>query len=315
MIRDRSRSPFPRARRHRSLARRALLNTTRGLSILALALLAGACPDAPADTGSPAVVAPSPDARIEELIAILTPLEETVTSDVSDARLIRGRELEGELSAGGREVGLAALEALKHVHERQSLRGKGERVIAVERGLLTVAARAAPEDTRPLLRALSTEYGAALDLRTEAMLLWAETSPEEALEALEPIVVQSRQSKTSPPQEFVVKAFVIACEKTGRSPVQALATVATDLFQEGAARVRAVKELGRHTDPLAQQALQTILVESTGDGYLRRMATQSILASLPAESACAIFAKVADKEADMNFLRFLADVLEKNCAN
>jgi hypothetical protein len=183
------------------------------------------------------------------------------------------------------------------------------------RGLLPDAAPAAPLDSRELLHNMVTQYGTALDLRTEAVLLYAETSPAQALEVLSPLVVQQRAESTLPPAEFLVAAYVTACEKTGTSPVDALATVATNLFQEGAARVRAVKELGKHGEPRAVQALQAILVESTGDGYLRRMAVQSLLKNLPRESACEVFLRVADKEADLNFLQFLRDVLDKNCSN
>jgi hypothetical protein len=298
-----------RARRDR-LAERPLnecaLSNTSLLPALVLAigtLIGGAgCAD-DASASSDAKVA-TPDARVHELIEVLTPLRETVTSDIMDQKFLRGQELLSELRGGGREVGLAALRAL----------GPGDnQVIDVERGLLDVASHAAPKDSLPLLEVLVTQYGPSLALRTEAVMLLAETSPQRAIEILEPIVARSRSSQTLPPAEFLVKSWVIACEQTGRSPVKELASVATDLFQDEAARIRATKELGRHTEPLATQALQAILIESTGDGYIRRMAVQGLRKSLPRESACAVFQRVAEREADMNFAKFLADTLDEHC--
>lgn len=244
------------------------------------------------------------DARIADLIEAYTPLDRTVTSDVKDAKFERQLKALDECSKGGTAVGHAALAALQRPHEK---------AVDVERALLTVGARAATAEALPLLENLVTQYGTALDLRTEAALLLAEVAPERALVVLEPMVTKQRQQQTMPPAEFLVKAWVIACEKTGTSPVNVLCDVATNLFQEEAARVRSVKELGRHKDPRAEAALRTILVESTGDGYLRRMAAQSLHAVLPAETACTLLHEVASKEADMNFLRFLVDALDEWC--
>ncbi|MBL8858238.1 MAG: hypothetical protein JNL28_07040 [Planctomycetes bacterium] len=246
----------------------------------------------------------TPEGMVAELVEAYTPLDRTVTSDVEDAKFVRQLKVLDQCSQGGEEVGRVALERLRQPHER---------IVGVERALLMVAARAATKDTQPLLEKLVLEYGSALELRTEAALLLAEVAPERALEILEPMITKTKQTMTMPPAEFLVRAWVIACERTGRSPVPALADVATNLYQEGAARVRAVKELGRHKDPRSEAALRTILVESTGDGYLRRMAAQSLHAILPAEMACALFNEVASKEADMNFLRFLANALDLWC--
>jgi hypothetical protein len=271
----------------------------------ALLLVGGltACPDA---NGAGTAAKGSADARIQEYIEVLTPLEETVTSDITDAKFIRRMELTAELSAAGPEVGQAALRALQ-TQERK--------VVAVERGLLTVGAKAATAEALPLLENLVTQYGPSLDLRTEASLLLAEVAPERALPILEPLVLRKVRNQTTPPVEFLVVAWCTACDKTGRSPVPELCDVATDLMQEGSARVRAVKELGRRPDPRGELALRAILVESTGDGYLRRMVAQALRDTLPAESACSIFRAVADKEQDMNFLLFLGDMLEKNCGS
>jgi hypothetical protein len=297
--------------RHRPLARRALSNRTGRARMLVASLAAlfcglcwllnGGC----GRGGSHAeALSMTPEARVGRLVDILTPLDKTVTSDVSDARFHKSQDMLAELSSAGPEVGRAALHALQ---ERK------EKVVDIERGLITVAAKSDTQETLPLLEKLVTQYGAAIDLRTEATLLIAEVAPERAWQLLQPMVTQQRPDSTTAPAEFLLRAFVTACEKTGRSPVKELANVATNLFQDEAARVRAVKELGKYSDPLAEQALRTILIESTGDGYLRRMAAQSIVKSLPRESACDILKQVADHEAELNMLQFLMNVIDQNC--
>ncbi|MFT7487275.1 MAG: HEAT repeat protein, partial [Candidatus Paceibacteria bacterium] len=84
-------------------------------------------------------------------------------------------------------------------------------------------------------------------------------------------------------------------------------------YKDDAARHQAVKELGKHKTPHAHMALRQILVESTGNAYLRRKAAQAIKESFPREEACAIFAEISTMEADNNFLLFLADMIEDNC--
>jgi HEAT repeat protein len=269
-----------------------------------LAFGAGAC-----DRTTSAGTDPSHEAELKELVEVLSPLGKTVTSDITDRRFLRGRELLAKLGASERACGERALEMLK----TQPAEGK-PRPVDVERALLDIGARAAPEDARPLLETLITEYGPSLDLRTEATLLLAETAPKRAVEILEPLVTQARPGKTLPPPEFIVEAFTSACDKIGRSPVPELADVATNLYMDETARIRAVKKLGHRNDPLALKALQAILVESTGDGYLRRMAAQGLRDTLSREDACDIFRNVADHEADLNFIEFLRDMLEKNCS-
>ena len=66
-------------------------------------------------------------------------------------------------------------------------------------------------------------------------------------------------------------------------------------------------------EPIGQRALESCLVESSGDGYLRRMSAQSLRDLLPSESACALFAEVARRESDINFRAFLLDMMQRNC--
>lgn len=289
--------------RSSSPAKRAIWLGLIGL----LSWLGPSCDHGDASGANSAQASQPPRERIDRLVKAFTPLAKTVTSDKTDAQFIEGQRLLGELSAAGPEVGREALARLaEHSQEKRPQQ--------VERALLIVGAHAAPEDAKVLLENLITQYGTDLALRTEATLLLAEVQPARALELLEPYVRRARASQTLPPAEFIVRAWVTACERTKTNPVPALADAAANMFMEEAARVRAVKELGRHPDDrLAEKTLSAILIESTGDGYLRRMAAQSLLAMLPREEACVLFTQVADKEADANMLQFLKDILDKNC--
>jgi hypothetical protein len=280
------------------------LGALPALAGLALVLGALGC-DRPSKAGS----AQTCDDQLKELVEVLSPLGKTVTSDITDRRFLRGRELLGILRASGPACGEKALEILREKPET----GK-TRPVDVERALLDVAAHAAPDTTLPLLETLVNDYGPSLDLRTTAMLLLAEIHPKRAVEILQPLVTQAKPGRTLPPPEFLVEAFTTACDATGRSPVPELADVATNLFMDETARIRAVKKLAKRQEPLALQALQAILVESTGDGYLRRMAAQGLRDTLSREDGCEIFRRVADKEADLNFIEFLRDMIEKNCS-
>ena len=295
---------FASAVRSSSPGRCAVWHALFGL----LLLLLPACDNGDGTNSSPSRDSRSPRERIDELVQVFTPLAKTVTSDKTDAQFIRGEELLRELSAAGPAVGNEALARLKVAVPEK-------RPQAVERALLIVGARAAPDDSAVLLENLVKEFGTDIALRTEATLLLSEVHPARALEVLEPFVRRARQNQTLPPQEFLVRAYVTACERTKTDPVPAMADVAANLFMDEPARVRAVKELGTHTgNRLAEKALSAILVESTGDGYLRRMAAQSLLAILPRESACSLLTQVAGKEADVNMQLFLKDMLDKNCA-
>ncbi len=299
----RSPRPLPPAR----VSRCAFLHSVRLLSLACLGpLLAGCGPQSPPPAASTSV-RPERLAQLERLIELSTPLTETVTSDITDRRFIEAQALLAELSSTDPALGQAALARLRQ--ERGEDLPKD-----VERVLIQVAAHADPAGTQTLLENLVTQYGAELSLRTEAALAFAEVHPERALEVLEPYVRKGRQDSTMPPAEFLVRSWIIACGKAGRDPVPVLADVATNLYMEPAARVMAVKELGQHPENrLSQQAVSAILIESTGDGYLRRMATQSLLKLVPREDACTILTQVADREGDTNMLFFLRDVLDKNC--
>jgi len=242
--------------------------------------------------------------QVVELIRLLTPLDPTLTSDHHDNHLHARRALQAELEAGGEEVGRAALTAF-HRHRND--------IVDVRRGLLQVAARSAPEDTAPLLEKLVVEYGHPLDERAEAALLIGEAAPERALEVLEPLCRRTKRNETLPHDEFLIRGWVKACEAMEISPVPVLVDNATNITKDETSRHYSVKQLGNHVDPLGRQAIEIILVESTGNGYIRRMAAQSLRKTLSAEEACALFKEVADREAGTNFLAFLLDVIAETC--
>lgn len=312
VVRDARASHAERAQANgRALARRSTLLVggviACGAALVLQSALGGCGPSGQAASKA----GKSPEvAQIDELVEALTPIAPDLTSDILDRHWHHGQELLAKAKAGPRAVGLVALQRLREGAPKDE---KGVPIQPVELGLLSVAAHAAPEDARPLLEALVLQFGPSLYLRTEALLCLAETSPQRALEILEPMVTKARPTQTMPPAEFIVGAWIIACDKTGRSPVKELADVATNLFYDETARIKATKELGKRKEPLAAKALSAILIESTGDGYLRRMASQGLRDVLSREDACEIFRQVFDREADENMKRFLLDMIEKNC--
>ncbi len=289
---------------------RALVNARKPLvgAVLLVALSISSC--GPESQAQPAVaVAPAARQQIEELIEALKPLSPDLTSDILDRHFHLGQERLARAKSSSREVGLAALQRLR---EGAPTDKEGVPIQPVEIGLLQAAAHAAPEDTRPLLEALVTQSGQSLYLRTEALLCLADTSPNRALEILEPMVTKARPNQTMPPAEFLVGAWITACGHTGRSPVKELADVATNLYYDETARIKAVKALRNYREPLASQTLMAMLIESTGDGYLRRMAAQGLLQLLSREDACRVLNTVLSREADPDLIRFLQDMIEKN---
>ncbi len=242
---------------------------------------------------------------IDRLVAALTPIDPNLTSDHHDRWLHAGRALREELRGAAPEVGVAALRRLRDSNVRDPL---------VRRGLLEVGAYAAPDVARPILIRLIDEYGHDFAVRTFAVEFLSETSPEAALELLEPYLrKRGKPNKTMPPDEFLVRGYATAARKTGLDPTLILSDVATNLWMEDAARHFAVQELGNYPGPYARSVLEALLVESTGNAYIRRKAAQALRDSAPAESACEVFRRVADREADGNMLAFLLDMLRENC--
>jgi hypothetical protein len=268
-------------------------------------LLLGAC----ADSGAAAQKAPRGGAgadveqEIGDLVRALTPLPATAPSGEGHAWFARRKQTLERLRAAGPEVGRAALQAF----------ADEERPPAVRGGLLDVAAHAAPEETRTLLVELVTHYGADLGLRKEACLLLGETAPETALAVLEPILLEVPRSATYPPDDALLDAWIRAAQALGRDQGSVLAAIATDTLQSQEARHRAAKGLGEFESVIGRSALEHVLVESGGNNYLRRVAAQSLRATVPPAELCPRLEDVLAHEADQNFAQFLDDLVRKTC--
>jgi len=245
---------------------------------------------------------------VDRLIELSEPLDPTLTSDHHDRRLHEVRAALAEMRQAPPEVGRLALRTFQEKEKNPE-----EVPDAVRRHLLIVAAHSAPAETTPLLETMTMKYGHKMEMRAEAAFLLGEVAPTRAVELLGPELKKKRPTSTMPDDEFLLRAYVTGCKGSGADPVPVLASVVTNIFKQDAARHQAAEELGNHSDPLAQQALRAILVESTGNSYLRIKAAQAIRKALPREEACAIFELIAQQEADTNFLEFLADMIQENC--
>lgn len=255
------------------------------------------------------VDAPVPQEARERIGAFLEamvppPLDET--SDVHDRWLHRTRKMVAELCAAGEDVGNAALQAYC---------GEASDYTVTRWRLLQIGATAAPRSAAPLLRELMLTYGYRRDDRAEATLLYAQADPAGYLEdAREHLLRHERPKKTMPADEFLVRGWVRACEELGVSPVEICADVATNLWMESYARIVAIETLAKHGDDgLAREALRTCLIESTGDGNIRRNAAQAIRDGWAREDACALLEDVLSKEVDINFAGFLTTLLHAHC--
>ncbi len=240
-------------------------------------------------------------AEIKSFVEAMIPPAIEETSDLHDEWLRQTRALRKMMEAREEEIGNAALHAFTgEVSDRTVTR----------QALLRIGARCSPNAAAPLLRELMVTYGYRYDDRTEAAVLLAEADPELYMkEAAAHLRRRKRATKTMPPDEFLIRAWVTACERTQTSPVDMLADAATNLILDPPARYAAAEALGRYPDDaLGREALKACLVESTGDAYLRRKAAQAIRVSFNTEEACALFSHILALEVDATFATFLADM-------
>ncbi len=239
-----------------------------------------------------------------DLIAALTPPPERSSNSVHDDWLARRRLALERSKEASPEFGSKALEAFE---ERR------EAPIAVRNGLLEAAANANPTAAVPVLAQLVAEYGEDLGVRTEACRLLGESGPERAIEVIGPILADPERPVTSPPDESLLAGWLRAHEILGREPLPYLALIATDIQRDESTRHLAVRALANYPSKLTTSALEEVLTESTGNAYLRRLATQSLLQVVPKAEFCPLVERVYDREADLNFQLFLADVIERHC--
>jgi HEAT repeat protein len=278
------------------------------LVLLAALVLASGCdevasgPGASGARGDADARAPARDVR--DLITALTPPPgDAIPVVKSEYHLQRKRTLERLRGAG-------------EAHGREALRVLREEPPStpdVRAGLLDVAAHAAPEASEPLLVELTTTFGEDLLVRKRACELLGTTRPERAIEVLEPILRNEADGRTYPPEETMLEAWTAAMEALERDPVPLLALVATDLQRTQDVRHLATRALGRHDTPLSRQALETLLVESSGNGYIRRLALQSLRELLPQAEFCALVKRTQSNEADPEMIVFFQSALDLRC--
>ena len=277
--------------------------------LLLTAGLLAACGAEETAAGAPETIAGSAapleaSRAIRDLITAVTPLAPTVSVSEKNAWFGRRKETLERLRAAGPEVG------------QEALRVYGERTDSlpeIRAGLLEVAAYAAPEASRELLVELVSAYGEHLHLRTKAAEFLARTSPDRAVEVIEPILAGDVPRRTYPPQERLLVAWSDACVRIDRDRFPFLCEVATDLKRTGDVRNAAVRMLGEEPHPQGRQALEGLLVESSGNSYVRRLAAQSLRATIRDAEFCPLLERILENEVDPSFQIFLDDMIRNNC--
>lgn len=111
----------------------------------------------------------------------------------------------------------------------------------------------------------------------------------------------------------MLAAWLEATRKLEHDPVPLLALIVTDIARQQDIRHLAARTLGSYPSTLGRQALETVLVESTGNGYIRRLALQSLQESLPKEEFCAEALRVQENESDAAFIDFIESMLVNHC--
>ena len=255
-------------------------------------------------SGESAGAADSAAQEVRDLIVALTPPALTEIPVVkSEAFATRKRTLE-RLRQADAAVGLEALRVYQEAPPK---------LPEVRAGLLDVAAHTAPKACEELLVQLVITFGEDLTVRRAATEFLGACLPERALVELEPILHGKYDDRTLPPEERILAAWIQATEILKKDPVPLLAEIGTDIHRPQEVRHLAAKTLGRFPSPQGRQALELLLVESTGNGYIRRLALQSLLESLPKDEFCKLAKATQDREADTAFIVFLQDALDKNC--
>lgn len=290
-------------------------------ALLGLPLLLACAPDessaappgqaeAGAESSDPAAASIEIARKVRDLVSALTPPPPTSNSAVQSAYIERRRETLKELKQGSEALGHAV---------RRELEDNPDHILDVRRGLLEVAAYTVPAEMESVLAELVTEYGEDLGLRTKACELLGETHPERAVAVLEPLIREPRPGVTLPPAEIMVQTYAEAAQDSGYDAIDPLTEIATNLFLDQAARLFAVRAVADYEGARAREAIRVVVIESSGNGYLRRMAAQELVnhAKIDATTKaqlCDILTDIADKETDANFLDFMLKMLDKHCS-
>jgi hypothetical protein len=285
--------------------------------LLCAGALATLCACAPSESEAadpspqPAAVHAADAAELDraflDLVARLTPPPATASSQLRQEYFERRRDALGDLSELPVELGLRISSDLAEQRQRNEV---------LRADLLEVAARLDPEGLEADLVELVGSYrgarlGEELRLRAKAAEVLAKVRPQAAFELLEPWILDPTGFGTGPGQEILLAAWIDAATRLEVDPSATLAAVATDLRAENPARHLAVTALGERPSDLGRNTLRQVMLESTGNAYLRRKAAQAIRDSYPTADAIALFDEVANLEADANFLLFLRDVIHE----
>ena len=118
---------------------------------------------------------------------------------------------------------------------------------------------------------------------------------------------------TLPAGDQLLFSWVEAMDALGRDKTDVLANVVVDFRQSQEVRHHAAIELGKKASPRGRKALETVVVESTGNHYLRRKALQALRDTVPKEEFCPYLEQVAVNEADIQFQVFLASMIDSVC--
>lgn len=242
--------------------------------------------------------------EVGDLIAALTPPPEAEGSGPRDEYHRRRRITMQRMQSAGVEVGEAVLKAYLE---------KDHLILPVRQGLLEVAAINAPQATEPILVQLITLYGEDLGLRELAARLLGQVAPQRAIEVIKPLLFDRTPSTTYPPDESLLMGWIDACAALDMDPSRDLGRLATDMGREGSVRGLALKTLGTIDSKIGRAALEEVLVESSGNLYLRRLAAQSLVQVVESKELCTLMQVTFEREADPMFKLFLADVIQKNC--
>ena len=309
-----NRVPPRRQERAKSIRRSTRFRTLSGLrACLPLALVtigALACSEvktaeksspSPASTKTTGILA---EQMIGDMVAAFTPPEESVVSAVKDDWLRRRRQIMARMKKGDEQLGGLLIQAFRT--------GK-EYIIPVRSGLIEAAAYANPKAATPILVELIQNYGEDIGLRTDACRFIGETAPEKAIEVLGGILFSTERSSTMPNEEAMLSGWLEGHRKLGQAPGIQLANIATDIQRDHSTRHLAIRALGEYPSKISFSALDEVIHESSGNSYMRILAAQSMVAIGEPEQYCPIFALVYDRESDINFQIFLADMIEVHC--
>ena len=275
------------------------MSLPRLLALLPLCTALAAC-----NPTSAAKACPGPTREVLDLVTALTPpAQDAVPVVKSEWHLTRKRTLE-RMRKGDPELGAEALRVYRE--EKPPMP-------EVRAGLLDIAAHTAPELTSALLEELVTTFGEDMHVRRAATELFGRSAPARAREVLEPILRERYDGRTYPPEEQLLAAWLEAEESLGLDPVPLLSLITTDLQRPQDVRHLATRSLGRFPSGQGRQALEAVLVESSGNGYIRRLAVQALEESLPKEELCPLVKRIQDNESDPAMIDFLESMLVTHC--